>query len=611
MSSLDDLKKGIYRPEIDGGLTKRLDYKIDQKREELPPKEPFLNQKRKKWLKIISSSFVVVLLIGIALSWLGDRTSFSQDNVFIQIDGPQKIQSGAFLKYDFSIKNANGAAIENCQLSIEYPKGSQLQNPQRPDNQDALEIGRLAGGKKKMVSSYVKIFGPEEYKGVVRVSLKYTPPRISSELKKETDFAVDIVSSPLKIVIDEPKIVTLNKDIVYTINFSNKSEDTYKGIRFKINYPDGFNPKSFVPINPDIANNTWVIDQISPSEEKEFKVTGVLTKELDIINLTAVIEMKDINDQYQVYSQAFSAISLTPAPVNISIQTTNLSSLNIANPGSDIEFIVNFNNTTDSVLRNLALSVVLGSNLFDSNSVIPENQGIYIEKEKKIVWDSRRISQLAILGPFEAGSTKFRLKLKNSIPIESYNDKNFTMEAKASILPNMVPPELSGIQLENSSQTSIKLNSVLIAKGAILDQNTQQPFTSSGPYPPKSGEKTTYLVDWQLLNYYNNIENITVSSQLPIGVYWENTWWPQDNNITFDPLTGQLLWQIKELKAGTGLTSPVKRVIFKVGSIPSPTQIGSRLRLVEEAQVSGKDMFTQQGLSAKIYQLEAGLSVER
>jgi len=611
MSSLDDLKKGIYRPDVDSGLTKRLDYKIDQKREELPPKEPFFNQKRKKWLKIISSSFVAVLLLGIALSWLGHRTSFSQDRISIQVDGSQKIQSGTFLKYDFLIKNSNGSSIEDCRLFVEYPKGSQLQNPQRPDSQDVLEIGRLAGGKQKTVSSYVKIFGPEEYKGVVRITLKYTPSRISSELKKETDFAVDIVSSPLKIVIDEPKIVTLNKDITYTINFSNKSEDIYKDLRFKINYPNGFNPKSYYPTSPDIANNTWIIDQINPSEEKEFKVTGVLTQRLDIINLTAAIEMKDANDQYQVYSQSFSAISLTPAPVNISIQTTNLSSLNVANPGSDIAFIVNFNNTTDSTLRDLTLSVVLDSDIFDPTSIIPENQGIYIEKERKIMWDSRRISQLAILGPFEAGSAKFKLSLKKNVPIETYSDKNFTLTAKASILPNMVPPELSGVQLENSSQTSVKLNSVLIAKGTILDQNTQQPFTNSGPYPPKSGEKTTYLVSWQLLNYYNDLENVIVSSQLPVGVYWENAWWPQENNITFDPLTGQLLWQVKELKAGTGFTSPVKQVIFKVSSIPSPTQKGSNLRLVEEAQISGKDTFTQQSLSAKIYQLQTNQSVER
>jgi len=72
-----------------------------------------------------------------------------------------------------------------------------------------------------------------------------------------------------------------------------------------------------------------------------------------------------------------------------------------------------------------------------------------------------------------------------------------------------------------------------------------------------------------------------------------------------------LLWQVKELKAGTGFTSPVKQVIFKVSSIPSPTQKGSNLRLVEEAQISGKDTFTQQSLSAKIYQLQTNQSVER
>ncbi|MFA6896074.1 MAG: hypothetical protein WC242_02570 [Candidatus Paceibacterota bacterium] len=76
-------------------------------------------------------------------------------------------------------------------------------------------------------------------------------------------------------------------------------------------------------------------------------------------------------------------------------------------------------------------------------------------------------------------------------------------------------------------------------------------------------------------------------------------------------MTGQLLWQIKEIKAGTGQTSSVKQIIFKVNSIPSPTQIGSNLILTEEAQVHGKDMFTQQDLGAKIDQLKTSLSVER
>jgi len=611
MSSLEDLKKRIYRPSAGNKLTDRLHYQYEEKAPKaVAPKEPFLTPKRKKFLKLVSAGFFILLVFVIGLFWLAGRSSFSEKNITIELDGLQKIESGEFLKYDFKIRNNNSLAMEEAKLIIEYPKGSSLQNPERKESTETIYLERIPGKSSKIATSYVKIFGPEDSKDIIGVTISYLPARLNTKLEKKTEFAVDIISSPLKIVIDEPSIITLNKDIVYTVNFSNRSTDSFKDVRLKIEYPEGFDPNKFSPRNPDISNHTWTFVKVLPQEEYEFKITGRLTQTLDVINLSAFLELKGSDGKYQSYTQAYSAASFTPAPIAIDIQTTNLGTPGIVRPESEVELIVNFQNTTDSVLRDILLSVKLDGEIFDQDAVYPEDLGIYYKDTDTIVWDGRRIDRLAILGPFEAGSAKFKLKIKKSLTLDSFNDKNFTLNVSARIRPNVIPPELTGIELENDTSLSVRLNSVLKLNGSVL-ASENQPLSTSGPMPPVASQKTSFLVTWQLLNYYNDLKNVSVEAYLPPGIDWEDSWWPKNNNITFDPLTGKILWQIEELKAGTGFTSPVRQIIFKLSVIPSPSQVGSRIDVLGESTAYGKDTFTDQNLQSTLRYLRLSEKVEK
>jgi len=607
---LEDLKKRIYNTKVDDKLTDRLDYKIEKDIAPPTAPKPFLTPRVKKWLKISLGSFFITLLIAIVVI-LNFEPAFSQDKVFVEWKGSQKIQSGEFLQYDFNIKNSNGVALTNARLIVEYPLNSRLQNPERPDNQDVIDIGRISSKSEQNVSSYVRIFGPEDSKKIVNVKLEYIPASISSKLEKALDFAVDIITSPIKIIIDEPKIITTGKELTYNILLSNQSTDSYKDFRLFIEYPEGFVITKFSPETPSIGNHTWQFDELMSGEEKEFKITGKLTKQVDIVNLIVSAQLKDIDNKYQTYAQAFSATSPTPPPISIDIQNTNLGIPGIVNPGAEeVEFIVNFQNTTDSILRDIVLMVKIDGEIYEPNSVIPEDLGVYLKDSGTIMWDSRRIPKLAILQPFEAGSTKFTLNIKDSIETKDYNDKNFTLNISANIKPNNIPSELSGIELTDSDETYLKLNSILALKGRIMPHDTTVPFSNSGPFPPKVGEKTTYLVALQLLNYYNDLENISLSTILPKGIDWEDSVWPASSNVTFSPLNGEILWQFDSLRAGTGKTSPVEYIVFKVSSIPSPTLLGNRVTLLGETKVTATDSFTSQGLSSNIRELKSGSSVK-
>ena len=604
MSSLDRLKKEIYRPDIGEDLNKRLNYNFQGEKDKIPPKHPLLTPKQKKRIKLILGGFLLFLFGIFALTWFLHNNSFSENKVFIKIDGPQKIESGGFLKYDFTIQNLNPLPLEDSRLSIQYPAGSLLQNPSRNTSQEEIQLGQIRGKQTKVVSSYVKIFGPEDSQKIIKLNFSYVPAHLNLRLQKEIDFAVDITTSPLKIVIDSPKIITLNKDITYIVSFINQSDNTFKNVRLRLSYPSGFVLNNFSPHNPDIGQNIWTFAKILPQEQKEFKITGRLTTHLDVVNLIATLEIKD-NNQYQPYARAYSADSITPPPIELSIQPSTL----VVNPGGEIYFLVNFQNTTDSILKNIALTLQLKGAMLNPKSVIPDDQGIYLEKEGKIIWDSRHISKLALLSPFEGGKTGVRLSVKKFLPLNSYNDKNFTLQATASILPKMVPPELSGISLENSTSVSVKVNTIFKLVGGVLPKGNY-PIAISGPRPPVTSQKTSYLISWQLLNYYNDIKDITVESYLPAGVYWEGKWWPKNENINFDPLTGKIVWRINHLRAGAGFTSPVKQVIFKVSVVPSPSQAGEKLLLLGKTYAQAKDEFTNSSLSSSLDQSESFQKVQ-
>lgn len=606
--SLEDLKKKIYRPRLAKKLDERLQYHYEEPSLSPEEKPPLLTPALKKKVFIGLGVFSVSLVAIILVITLINRGSFDPNKVIFQIEGSQKIESGEFLKYEFLLKNNNSLAIDDVNLKIEYPEGAVLQNPERNNNIESIYVGRLKGGQTKVIESFVRIFGPEETKSIVNISLTYLPLQLNKKIEKKESFAVDIISSPLKLVIDEPKIIALNKNITYRISLSNQSNDHFANALLVLEYPQGFSAKEFSPKNPDSGSNSWRIEAIAPKEQIEISVIGALVQPLDVINFSARLELKNANGQYQTFTRAYSATSLTPAPISVDVQFANLKIPNVVNPDTEVILMINFQNMTDSVLKDIQLTLNLEGDIFEKDSVIPSDNGIYLKDEGKIIWDGRRLPKLTLLGPFEAGTASIRLKMKKSIQISTYQDKNFTLKAIALVKPNIIPPELSGIELENSSQALAKLNSVVVLRGETLEAGNY-PISTSGPRPPETGKKTSYLLSWQILNYYNDLNNVSVESALPLGVEWEGEWWPKNEQLSFDRLTGKISWQVGDLRAGTGLISPVRQIIFKVSVIPSPSQAGAKIPLLEKARLQSNDSFTQQNLSSSIGQLETLSSV--
>jgi hypothetical protein len=79
---------------------------------------------------------------------------------------------------------------------------------------------------------------------------------------------------------------------------------------------------------------------------------------------------------------------------------------------------------------------------------------------------------------------------------------------------------------------------------------------------------------------------------LPPNVSWTGFTSPDSEKITYDKSRGEILWNIGEIKPGVGTTLPSREVSFQVAIIPSVSQIGLSINLINESTISGIDAFT-------------------
>src|SRR3989338_341686 len=117
------------------------------------------------------------------------------------------------------------------------------------------------------------------------------------------------------------------------------------------------------------------------------------------------------------------------------------------------------------------------------------------------------------------------------------------------------------------------------------------PFTNSGPLPPKVNSETSYTAVWSLTNTSSDLTNVRVYATLPSYVKWQGIIKPIDEKLSYNPINGQIYWDVGELKAGTGFAGSPKEVNFQISFTPGINQAGTMPSLIGQTIASGDDAF--------------------
>ncbi|OGI88092.1 hypothetical protein A2995_01965 [Candidatus Nomurabacteria bacterium RIFCSPLOWO2_01_FULL_33_24] len=614
--SLDDLKRKLYSRNKDILNRGKIRQKINPSKYVikdqwgLKPKEETIissswqknlemNMKKSSSVSIFKKIFIFafiffILALGFAvIKFFGNSNDISTSNVGINILGSTFAEGGEEVNLQIEIENRNNTPLELSDLLIEYPKGSGSAEFERIRK----SIGTIESGQTANESVKVILLGEQGSSKEVKVTLEFRIHGSNAVFQKEKSYPIVISSSPISLSIEAPEKTTSNQEITLKIITTLNTQKPTPNIRFKVEYPAGFQFESSTP-DPFSGNNLWDLGDLSPGVERTIVIKGkLLGQSGDERSFRIYSGAKDFNDQSAikvVYNSLLHTIAIERPfiEINLFMNGVNEDEYNLPSQ-TDTTINVEWVNNLPTKIDNVELDISLTGNALDKHSVKTLN-GFYDSSENKISWNKNTSPIFSSIEPGERGSVNFNfsslsLLANNQSPIE-----NPEIFLEASIKGQQLSQGIISQEINSLKKKVIRINSDLqiVAKGYYYSG----PLTNTGPIPPKAGEKTTYTIIWTLANSSNKVSGAMAKTTLPLYVSWLGNVSSSSEDITYNELTREIIWKIGTVEKGTGFSGPTKEIAFQVELLPSVSQIGSTPQLVSETILTGEDTFTKASL---------------
>jgi len=554
---------------------------------------------RKNAVKIGGIVFLTILVIAVLTVgfYFFKKTSFSLERVLISVNGEKEADSGEKLNYEIVINNKNRAKLKSAVLKINYPESF---SPE--DNPDfviegalggSFKLGDIEGNSEKKILFKGKVYRPKGTIAFIKAELFFDPAGFNGRFTVDSQLDLNIKSSSINLDFTAPQSISSGDSLDYVIVYKNEGKEEFENIQIKIEYPDGFFFSKSEPLASG-NNDTWNIGTLSSGQEGRIVVNGRLEGSRGSIKYAKVFIGEFIDGQFLSQNEEKYDTKIEASPLSISQTVNGLKTLN-ANFGDKLIFEISYKNEGEVGLRDVIITDKIDNAVLDYKTLELLNGGTVDSKNNIITWRASDVPELKNLKPGDSGIIKFEIKVKDTIPINNVQDRNFMISSIAKIDSPDVKTSIQGNKVISGNRMDIKVNSKIFLgiRGFYSDAFTE----NSGPIPPRVNQETTYVIKWTVNNVSNDMAGVKVETTLPGGVSFTGKIFPENSNLTFNERTNSIVWDIGNLEAGTGILTAAKEVGFQIKLIPAPNQEDGYADLLNKSVLSGKDLYTGENLS--------------
>jgi len=562
---------------------------------------------RKNFPKTLIVILILVILMAVgAILW--GRHSFSRARVQLDVEAPENIASGEEITFKIDYKNDNRVALYDASLIIDYPQGT-FSREGKEVFQEEKKIGTILRNSSGEQEFKVRFVGEKGSAKNLIVKLNYQPQNISSRFENSSSFRIEINSVLIDIKISGSEKTTAGQKVTYLVEYENTTKEDIPDLKVKLDYVDDFQFKNAVPTPNEGTNNIWQLASFGAGEKKSIALEGILdgTEGEEKILKVKIGRME--GDVFIQYSQSEFLTQISPSPLLLLLNIEGIEETCNINPGEELRYQIDFKNNTDIALNQLVLKAYFQDNIFDFKTLNLGGKGYFNSKDNVITWSGAEVQSLNLLEPNQSDKVNFSVKIKDVLPVFSYNDKNFQAKLRAEIQTLSVPVKFTISELKFEKELDCKINSELDLESKVYYYEPKPGIFNTGPIPPKVDQMTTYTVHWQLANSSNDLENVQIKTILPQGITWSNYYINSVSNstISHNDRTNEIIWEIKKVPAGTGVVLPIYELIFQIGLRPSINQVGQTPTLVNESSSEGRDTFTGNTLKAFTPEVDTSL----
>ncbi len=563
-------------------------------------------------LKILIGSiiFFVLALLVVAYNFLSGGNVVSGNNIEITVKSPISIAGGEILSFELEIKNNNNVTLVGADLGLDFPSSARnTQDSSEPAKRVQQFLGDILPGQTVKKNFSVILFGLENEKEDIKISLEYKISGSNSLFNKTKNFTTLISSAPVNIVISGPREVNTNQVVDYTVDITSNSTAVIKNLLLKVDYPFGF---SYVSSNPATfsKNNLWLIGDLGPGVKRTIKFVGVLSgQEGEERSFNFEVGSQSTTDNLNIdvpFASNGAPITIRRPFVGADIYLNgSTNSEYIASAGSEVETVIKWRNNLAYEVSDVSLVVKINGNMVDKSSIRVDG-GFYRSIDNTIVFNKATDKTLARLDPGQEGESIFTFRSfgTNSITGAGLINPTIVLDLAVSGQRLQYGEDQENVLFSDSRKVKITSNPQLSAKALYYIG----PFQNTGPVPPKSEQETTYTITWTVINPLNNLSGARVTTVLPPYITWLSAVSPQGEKVDYDAGTGTVVWNIGNISSGAGVVSSAKQVSFQISLLPSVSQIGTAPDLVGDAVLTAKDNFTLTDVSNTFFKLNTRLS---
>jgi hypothetical protein len=538
----------------------------------------------------IISLIIITVVGGAAFLWYQAK---STQGFEITLTAPEEVSVGVPFELIIEAHNDSESILENAELSIELPEelvfvGQETGDVIKFKNLGSLGIGSITEERIEVVA----LSGENNIRQII-TSISYSPGTVGSRFKKTVEHTFPIIGSSIGFDIEVPTKVFTGEAFTVRITYQNKGVIDLENVSLTFAYPSAFTIRS--SSFESTSNNVWNLGSVKAGSEDEVIITGELVgPDNAFFEFDAIVQAVFGGRLYPIAEKS-AAVTISPSPLALTISVNNDPTF-IASPGNDLQYRINFINSTDVGLRDVIVTAQLIGEMFDLTSI--STNGVLRSHDNTLIWNAANTSGLSIVNPGASGQIEFTIRTKKEYPIKRLSDRNFMLKVAAAIESPTVPFFVEGNKTVSVAELETKVNGQVIIDAQGFFRDAASGILNKGNIPLRVGNATQFTIHWVLTNYSNDIEQVEVRAFLGGNVRFTGI--TKSNGETepvYNERTQEVIWTIPVIPAAKGLLNKPLEAIFQVEAIPSVTQVGNSMSLIRETTVTATDSFTKVRLS--------------
>ncbi|HRY62901.1 MAG TPA: hypothetical protein P5056_04000 [Candidatus Paceibacterota bacterium] len=542
----------------------------------------------------LSFAFFVGAIIFAAYLYFGNTNIISPSNVDISIVGPVSVKAGEEINLQVAITNKNNTALEYVELITTFPGGSKILTNKVNDTQSRKNLGTIQPNQIITETIKTALYGEENADREIKVGIEYRNQNSNAIMAKDALWKTVISSSPLSLIFDLPADANSNQEITLNVKTISNSKDPLTDVVLNVAYPAGFIFKESVP-KASSGTGVWFLGDMTQGDEKLVKIKGVIQGQNDEErSFRAIAGQRTSRDTTKVdvaYASSEKSLIIKKPFIGATLAFNgNQEDTYIITDGQTVRGDIEWENNLPVDLLHAEVIVKILGEVLDKSSVSP-SLGFYNSLDNTIIWNKSSGGLPDLISSGQGNRLSFSF---NPLPLLSRNrtifknpELNFELSFKGY---KSSETRAEDAVVETTLKKKIRISSNLQVSPRALYYSG--PFKNTGLLPPVHDEETTYTVVWSVVNSSNDVSDVVVKTTLPPYVRWLGVVSPTTEGITYNPLGGEIVWNVGAVKAGGGITVPAREVAFQLGMTPSISQVGQNPNITSDTTITGHDDFT-------------------